>query len=473
MSTKLIILLLIFSFFSVSGFQAQQLKADSIWFEIFSGKDKVGYTHLSKVEEGGFFKIKKKTYMKLKVLGTQKKVSILSNYVLKGAEINTFSFKMDSGSTDLHLVGMLKDNQIFMTETETGSHFRFSVLPSFIVPSEIPSFLSNNGLRNGAVYEVFLFDPLSLYMGVDQKDLKAEVLVEDRETVDTNHGEFLAYKVRVKFIGTENFLWVTDEGISVKERFEPGFVSHITSKNKALNLVDKSFDISEKTSVKSDFEITNPRDVKYLKAKLSGIHLTQNLNVEDGYSQFRQGEFLIIRSVDISNLTSYNLPYNKNDLNKFLSPSNLIQSDNIKIIKLADKIVSDEKNSLNAAIKINKWVYDYLEKVPVVSVPSALGILESKKGDCNEHAVLFSSLSRAAGIPSKVVLGLVYLNGRFYYHAWNEVYLGKWVTADSTFGQIPADATHIKLLEGDISRSSEILSVVGKINLNVIEERKL
>ena len=78
-------------------------------------------------------------------------------------------------------------------------------------------------------------------------------------------------------------------------------------------------------------------------------------------------------------------------------------------------------------------------------------------------------MARSIGVPTKVVLGLVYLEGRFYYHAWNEVYLGSWVPVDSTFGQIPADATHIKLLEGDISKSPEILRVVGKLNLEIVE----
>jgi len=93
------------------------------------------------------------------------------------------------------------------------------------------------------------------------------------------------------------------------------------------------------------------------------------------------------------------------------------------------------------------------------------------KGDCNEHAVLFAALTKAVGIPVKVVLGVVYLDGRFYYHAWNEVYLGKWVPVDSTFGQMPSDATHIKFIEGDISKSPEILKVVGKIKLEVIETK--
>ena len=42
---------------------------------------------------------------------------------------------------------------------------------------------------------------------------------------------------------------------------------------------------------------------------------------------------------------------------------------------------------------------------------------------------------------------------------------------DPTFGQVPADATHIKLVEGDLDRQVEILGVIGKLKLELIEAR--
>jgi len=119
--------------------------------------------------------------------------------------------------------------------------------------------------------------------------------------------------------------------------------------------------------------------------------------------------------------------------------------------------------------KINDWVYNYLEKTPTLSLPNALDVLKTRKGDCNEHATLFAALTRSVGVPTRLALGLVLLDSKFYYHAWNEVFVGKWVAVDPTFGQFPADATHIKFIEGNLSRSSEILKLVGNLNLEVIE----
>ena len=101
-----------------------------------------------------------------------------------------------------------------------------------------------------------------------------------------------------------------------------------------------------------------------------------------------------------------------------------------------------------------------------------MSTLTHRVGDCNEHAVLLAALARAAGIPAKIEAGLVYLNGRFYYHAWNLLYLGKWITADSLFNQIPADVTHIRLTSGESSQQFDIINVIGRIKLRIIAQIK-
>jgi transglutaminase-like putative cysteine protease len=98
----------------------------------------------------------------------------------------------------------------------------------------------------------------------------------------------------------------------------------------------------------------------------------------------------------------------------------------------------------------------------------ATDVLQTKRGDCNEHTTLYTALSRAAGIPTRISVGLVYEKGFFYYHAWPEIFSGRWIAIDPTLGQFPADASHIRLLTGGIDKQSRILSVVGKIKVEGI-----
>jgi transglutaminase-like putative cysteine protease len=114
-------------------------------------------------------------------------------------------------------------------------------------------------------------------------------------------------------------------------------------------------------------------------------------------------------------------------------------------------------------------VHRNIEKRPVLSLPDALSTLENRVGDCNEHAVLFAALARAAGIPCRLEAGLVYLKGRFYYHAWNLVYLGRWITADALFGQVPADVSHIRLVTGSPQQQLDLMGFIGKLQLRVIQ----
>jgi transglutaminase-like putative cysteine protease len=113
-------------------------------------------------------------------------------------------------------------------------------------------------------------------------------------------------------------------------------------------------------------------------------------------------------------------------------------------------------------------VFENIEKRPVLSLPDALSTLDNRVGDCNEHAVLLAALVRAAGIPCRIEAGLMYLKGRFYYHAWNLVYLGRWITVDSVYDQIPADVSHIRLITGSPDRQLDLMGVIGKLQLKII-----
>lgn len=133
-------------------------------------------------------------------------------------------------------------------------------------------------------------------------------------------------------------------------------------------------------------------------------------------------------------------------------------------------MIGNENNAVEAAAKLVNGVYRFLEKNPTASLPSALDVLQTKKGDCNEHAILFTALARAVGIPAKIYVGLVNLNGyAYYYHAWCAVWLGKWVPVDPTFNQFPADVGHLKLKEGEIAEQAVVLKVVGKLKIKTLE----
>jgi transglutaminase-like putative cysteine protease len=154
-----------------------------------------------------------------------------------------------------------------------------------------------------------------------------------------------------------------------------------------------------------------------------------------------------------------------------LEPTPFIQSDHPEIQAKAREIVSPDDSEVTKANKLMKWVNENIQKRPVLSVPNALEILHHRVGDCNEHAVLLAALSRAAGIPAQVEAGLVYQNGRFYYHAWNALYLGQWITADSVMGQLPTDVTHIRFVRGT-ERQVDLVRMIGRLKIEIVTDSK-
>jgi transglutaminase-like putative cysteine protease len=155
----------------------------------------------------------------------------------------------------------------------------------------------------------------------------------------------------------------------------------------------------------------------------------------------------------------------------FLEPEFNIESDAKEIIETARRLAGDEKDPLAVTRKLLRWVYDNVEKRPVVSVPSALEVLRTRVGDCNEHATLLTALLRASGIPARLSIGLVYNRQMFFYHAWTEAYVGEWVSMDATLNQLPTDVSHIVFVRGNLDKQLEITGLIGKLKLKLLDYR--
>jgi len=149
----------------------------------------------------------------------------------------------------------------------------------------------------------------------------------------------------------------------------------------------------------------------------------------------------------------------------------LLQVTDPAIVALAVRIAGEARDPAVVAERLTRWVFDSLEKTVAVTVPSATQVLRTRRGDCNEHAQLFTALARAVGLPTRIATGLTYVDGQFYYHAWPEVWLRDWVAVDPTFGQFPADAAHLRFVVGGLARQVDLLRLMGSLQLEVVPNR--
>jgi transglutaminase-like putative cysteine protease len=92
-------------------------------------------------------------------------------------------------------------------------------------------------------------------------------------------------------------------------------------------------------------------------------------------------------------------------------------------------------------------------------------------------------MARSIGMPARIAVGLVFMHGAFYYHAWPEVYIadpstslgagknggGLWLPVDPTLNQYPADATHLRLTRGGLDKQAVVLPLIGRLKLTVLD----
>lgn len=141
------------------------------------------------------------------------------------------------------------------------------------------------------------------------------------------------------------------------------------------------------------------------------------------------------------------------DLVEWTKPSPLIESDHDAIAKQSAELTKDAKDRWDAVKRVGDWVHNEIAYT-IADSPSAKLCLETRKGDCGPHSTLTIAMLRSAGIPARLVGGVVFtpsFGGSFGQHAWVEVHMGDagWIAIDPTtdeFEQI--SATHIKLFEG-------------------------
>ena len=432
------------------------------WMNITMADQKIGYSMQSlSITPLGYI-LKDYSLVKLPMGGTVREVYLDSYAVLNldySMKVFTFGLISDDYTTDVH--GEVRNNKLVvrMRSGSSESMATFDAGKGIYLPSVVPFLVKARGFSPG---EFFLptFDPFSL----TTDDL--EIAVGASEAVQTDYGVREGYRIAVAFSGVTSLMWISNDGVVIREEETGGLAMASTNRERALDMPvveSGGIDILEQLAVHCNGEIKDARNLRYLKVSLHGIE-PEFFDLDDDFQTIVSTKPLImeIHPFDLkgSVLT---------DSARFLEARPFLQVDDPRIIKAAFDITSGLSDPTLKAEALEKWVFENVRKDLTVSLPSAVDILEVKRGDCNEHTALYTALARAAGLPTKICIGIVYKDGYFYYHAWPAVYLNGWRPFDPTFGQLTTDAVHIKLLEGGFERQTDLMRVVGKISVTVLE----
>lgn len=448
------------------------------WMEIYLKNDKVGYStnSLTPVENG--YVVLDEIFLRLNLMGQINEVRTVTRAVLDGNFfLERFTFWIYSGAVTFQVSGVV-DGEILEVETGSGdgrSVHRIPLKARPMLGAGIGHFFKGRTIRIGDTFNFPIFDPSTMA----QTSMKITVAASD--AVEIRGVSHQGYRLEADFWGRALHFWIDRQGVVLRQEGLMGLTMVKSSAAAAPYGLDVGGgpDYYDIAAVSPRGRVKDPHLVSSLTARLSGVQAAGaaedhpfDLNCpRQSYNP--EGGILEIRRERVPAPYPYRLPYRgeEPEMAGYVVPEPGVESDHEAVRNAARRVTGQTEDPVEAAERLLNWVYLNVEKRPVLSIPSALEVLETMTGDCNEHAVLLAALMRAVGIPSRIVVGLVYARDRFYYHAWNEAFLGHWVSMDATLGQMPADATHITLIRGGLDRQAAIIRLMGEIGIEILDYR--
>ena len=436
-----------------------------LWTGVVFNGDKIGFTKRTlRPAADGLYEIESEAAIRLRFLGIDKRVNLRAlDRVRPDLTLASFQYEHEIDGSPLKVTGTADGKQLALTIEASGSKEQKTVpLAEPLYPASAMSYLPV--LRGLAVGRKARF---SVFEGETQQLAEAEQEIVGWESSLLFEGP--AFRLVTRMLGMETTTWISADGRPVLDVAMNGvLISGLEDEASARRyLVEASLN---KRDSMVDFSLLRagplqaPRTTHRMEIVLEDVPAGFVLP-SDGGQTCRASRCVIDRAA----------PLAQGDPAKYLkatlaAPSNLGQ-----IRDLAAQ-VSGAGSEVEKIGRILSWMDANIAKEAVDSF-TAVDVLRERRAECQGHAYLFAALARASGIPTRIVNGLVYSEDHkgFLYHTWNEAWIeGRgWQPVDATFGQLHADATHLKLIEGEQAGDLvPLVGLVGKIRIASVSARQ-
>ncbi len=429
------------------------------WFGVYQGGRKIGHTRRVTTRTADGWRFQDEARLVLALMGSPHQLATTlvaetdSEWALRAFRFRLLSPAGGFTASGEHDAGRLRvrygaggRDESLLAPVSEPIHLAATMRPRIAAARPAP----------GTRFEGAVWSPLAL---------RSERTVTVVEGVEVEAGEE-ALRLREESRGVHSRVWLAADGRTLREQASMGLELRAESRATAVAGLDGAVpaDLVAATRIPLSGAIARPRERASLALRLRGAAAARVPDVPPR-QRVRDGILTIVREPPPApgGAAEGGVPA------RWLAASPFIESDHPDVLARAQAIVAGEDEPVARAGRLLAWVHAHVTPEPALTVPSALEVLRSRRGDCNEHAVLLAALARAAGIPARVIAGAVATEDGVLYHAWNELWLGRWVTADAVFAQMPADATHVRLVEGGPERHLELLEIVGQLEFATLD----
>lgn len=415
--------------------------------------NRAGWEEIKAFKVGDIYDFNEEMYIKVLMLGLVKEMrTVLKAEIDNSGGIKKLSYSLSTQDQNISADGIVEGGKfkvIYKPPRGSPQTFTYNISYPVLTPQTFV-FASAKGLIKEGKYHYF--DP-SVATFID-----AEVKSEG-DTLWILNAKGIVVRSHVK------------DGKLILQN-QPLRMDIIAQSEEEAKAPVEPFNVLALYAVKPKGNLGDPSRLTFLKAKIYPIRGDLNPNFANQRVIYANGDTAIITVEYPKNIKgSTEVP--PPQLSYYLQPTQFLEVDDPEIKNLAQEITKGAKTDLDKAKRIFEWVYKNLEKRGSVTIPTAKQVLRDRYGDCNEHATLYAALARAAGIPTEIMVGLIFQGDGFYYHAWNVSWIGgRWVPVDPVYGEFPARPYRITLQQGSLEKQANIMSVIGDLNIEILETKE-
>jgi hypothetical protein len=438
------------------------------WSGIVFNGEKIGFSHLALAAAAapGEFELRSDAAFVLRFMGYDKRVNLKARDVVTAdLDIVAFEYEYVIDGNALALAGRRDGDALDVTLTRGGETTRERIAHSGPLHPQAASALypALHGLAVGREYRY------PVYSGELMKVAPLAQRVLAYENSPLFAGE--AFRIETTLEGYRVETWVSARGAPLLEIAMNGvMISGLEDEARAKSyLTAASFNKSEAlldfALVRPDRPLPSPRRITRLDVALTGAPRAPPSDERQRCASDGAAFACTVRALAAASASSTSSDP------RYLASTLPVAARDPAIRAQATAIVAGVADSREQVRALIAWIEKNVRTSPS-DVWTAQDVLATREAECQGHAILYAAFARALGIPTRVVNGLVYsedLNG-FLYHAWAESFVGgAWLAVDPTFAQIPADATHVKLLEGEtLDELAPLADWIGRLKLRIL-----
>ncbi|MFQ5490075.1 MAG: transglutaminase family protein [Phycisphaerae bacterium] len=467
------------------------------WLVIRLADQQAGYAHTTLSREGDQVIARTVTVVSMRRGQAELRIDVMesSTETVSGKPISFESVQRMAAMTTT-VKGQVRDGQVHIEKSQ------FGMTQSMTVPYPEGALMGwglfaeqlRRGLAEGLAYQVSAYMPSLRLDGA----VAAGIVIGGKETIELLDGPAQGVRVKTTMSSPSGTMemtgWIDAEGNVLKTQLEMmGLTFEMIRSDKATATAQlEAPEILFDSLVKSDRRIDRhqARRITYRLSTVDGGAELPTLP-ETGLQKPKPGPDgrvqLTVTRQDHARLRDASQSNAKDPASEALKPylaSNLwINSDDPQVQAMAKTAGGDADGSYALADNLRRYVSRVIEEKNLnVGFASASEVCRNKQGDCSEHAVLLAALGRARQLPSRVVVGLVYVptfggaRDVFGFHMWTQFHLGgQWVDFDAAQNESDCNPTHIALATSSLQNAAlgemafSLINVIGRLKIEVLD----